>query len=678
MFNKLGYKICKYLEKKCHKVKSDLSCDFQNLFDKKKYVAPNNTYETLVAVTGFGYSGSGALLDFLSEFEDVTVFSDADPDGSLRDKNYNNGTNELNLFRHVGGLFFLEKFFPSLNIFIQDGIIKMFIMLVKEHYLNNGAIFNNEFLKLTNEFLNHIIDLKFKTECGSAYQPHLPQIGNQSLDFINFNNSSNKYLITLKPISREEYVFHAKNYIQSFFKTIESKKYLVLDQALSDNECDIEHYKEYIDNLKLIAVYRDPRDLYATAVSKNVTWIPQDVDKFIKWYRRSVTPYFENKNDDYLLIRFEDLVYNKIKIQNQIETFLGFKLNSHIAPKIAFDEFVSINNIGLYNTINKQDEITKIEEALPEFLYKFDMSEQEKPLVSICCLSYNHAKFIQEAIESFWNQEYKNIEIIALDDGSNDNSVEVLENLAKISPCPMTVLSQKNTGNVPANFNKLLKKANGKYISMIALDDILTQDSISKKLWFMENNNDIAFVFDSVIKEINEDSIYIGDRINSTYGYNTLTCEELFDKEYHQKWTFYTQGSLFRKNILIEINGYDEDMISDDDVLRLKLFNYLKNNKNKKCYILSTPSCCYRHHTSNVSNNLYNNCLMISEVFDRFFPNAKKSVEYKKRAKALIKNLSYEEFNKLNYFKNENKSSFQEWLFFHLYKKSKLFRLIVR
>ena len=49
-----------------------------------------------------------------------------------------------------------------------------------------------------------------------------------------------------------------------------------------------------------------------------------------------------------------------------------------------------------------------------------------KKLISFCCLSYNHENYIEQCIRSIWNQNYKNIEILALDDGSKDNSVSIL------------------------------------------------------------------------------------------------------------------------------------------------------------------------------------------------------------------------------------------------------------
>jgi len=56
------------------------------------------------------------------------------------------------------------------------------------------------------------------------------------------------------------------------------------------------------------------------------------------------------------------------------------------------------------------------------------MTEQQ-PLVSIVIPCYNHAQFVQETIQSVIDQDYENIELIIIDDGSNDNSVEVIQEM---------------------------------------------------------------------------------------------------------------------------------------------------------------------------------------------------------------------------------------------------------
>jgi alpha-1,3-rhamnosyltransferase len=86
----------------------------------------------------------------------------------------------------------------------------------------------------------------------------------------------------------------------------------------------------------------------------------------------------------------------------------------------------------------------------------------ESGLISFCCVSYNHEKFIERYLESIWNlesiwtQDYKNIEIIVVDDGSTDESVKVLESLKSKSPFPLKILTQQNTGNVDKILIELL------------------------------------------------------------------------------------------------------------------------------------------------------------------------------------------------------------------------------
>ena len=65
----------------------------KDLFTKPPYkVGEGSTYDTLVVPRGFGHSGSGVIGDLLDEYEDTTVFSAADPDGSLRYAGYGKQT----------------------------------------------------------------------------------------------------------------------------------------------------------------------------------------------------------------------------------------------------------------------------------------------------------------------------------------------------------------------------------------------------------------------------------------------------------------------------------------------------------------------------------------------------------------------------------------------------------
>ena len=365
---KIQFKIWKKLNKKYNAFEA---YQFYKSYKKKATTAkPQTSFHRLICVNGFGYSGSGALLDLLSEFKDTTVFSDVDPGYSLRNHNAKGVTNEFNLLRHVGGLFFLEKFFPSHNIFFHDFAAKLFLSLVKEQYVRGGDVFGDNFIKYTADFFNKIIYLQYSTSRGNEYSPHASYIGQEAFNLNNIFDFSSKKLYLLKPIEKEVFISYAKEYISNILNDIDSKKYLVLDQILGDSEADIEHYHKYFDNLKQIVVYRDPRDVFAFAISSDISWIPHDVNEFVLWYKFMVERYVHIKSDVLLVVKFEDLIFKKEEVVKKLIEFLGFDENAHIHPKMAFDENISRRNVGLYKSFLSKEQIDTIENELNVYLYK--------------------------------------------------------------------------------------------------------------------------------------------------------------------------------------------------------------------------------------------------------------------------------------------------------------------
>ena len=244
----------------------------------------------------------------------------------------------------------------------------------------------------------------------------------------------------------------------------------------------------------------------------------------------------------------------------------------------------------------------------------------KKGLCSICCLGYNHAEFLTECIESVWSQTYRNIEIIAVDDGSSDKSVEILNQLKNKSPFKMTVISQSNTGNIGKNFNTAMKQSQGEFVSFIAMDDKLYPNAVFDKVKSMTNNENIAFAASSYVTFFGEG---IDDDKNTKTSLSKCTLEDLLEMEYSRFHSFYIQGTIIRKNALDIIGGFDEDMVGDDIVLRTKLFRYcLKNNS--EYVIMDTPSCCYRRHTDNVSKNIYRQIMIVSGYLHKYLGNRKK------------------------------------------------------
>lgn len=110
----------------------------------------------------------------------------------------------------------------------------------------------------------------------------------------------------------------------------------------------------------------------------------------------------------------------------------------------------------------------------------------EKPLISVIIPIYNVEHYLEECLNSVVNQTYKNIEIIAVNDGSNDKSLQILENYAQIYK-NIKVFNQENKGNSIAR-NKGIEHARGKYINFLDSDDYLALDTFENLVKKMERH----------------------------------------------------------------------------------------------------------------------------------------------------------------------------------------------
>src|SRR4051812_13944842 len=103
------------------------------------------------------------------------------------------------------------------------------------------------------------------------------------------------------------------------------------------------------------------------------------------------------------------------------------------------------------------------------------MYSQDLPLASIIITSYNHASFINKAIQSAIRQDYKNLEVIISDNNSTDNTEEIVSQYLSDS----RVKYFKNETNIGMlkNFRKATDLCSGEYVTYISSDDYLVNDS---------------------------------------------------------------------------------------------------------------------------------------------------------------------------------------------------------
>lgn len=100
-----------------------------------------------------------------------------------------------------------------------------------------------------------------------------------------------------------------------------------------------------------------------------------------------------------------------------------------------------------------------------------------EPLVSIIVSVYNGESYLRECIESVLNQDYRNIELIAVDDGSIDSSGRILDEYAR-KDTRMVVVHKENSG-VSISRNVALGMAKGAYVALLDQDDVLSRDHVS-------------------------------------------------------------------------------------------------------------------------------------------------------------------------------------------------------
>lgn len=121
------------------------------------------------------------------------------------------------------------------------------------------------------------------------------------------------------------------------------------------------------------------------------------------------------------------------------------------------------------------------------------MSTQKKNLVSVIIPAYNAGEYVGEAIKSIQSQTYKDLEIIVIDDCSKDNTVDIVNEMAK-KDNRINLLKNKENLGIGGNRNKGIEVAKGEYICWQDADDISLPQRIERQVEFLESHPDVGVV----------------------------------------------------------------------------------------------------------------------------------------------------------------------------------------
>ncbi len=194
--------------------------------------------------------------------------------------------------------------------------------------------------------------------------------------------------------------------------------------------------------------------------------------------------------------------------------------------------------------------------------------ENGETIVSVCCMSYNHAAYIRQCLDGFLMQKCDfTMEIIVHDDASTDNTQEIIREYERHYPNMFRNILQKENQR-SKEFGRvtrfLLGAARGKYIALCEGDDYWTDpEKLQKQVDFLETNEACSMVFTGC--EVNK---MRGER--KTYSYpsiSTITPDDYLTKNYFMT----TASLLFRRKVLdIESEQWMTKAFAGDFVLRYK------------------------------------------------------------------------------------------------------------
>ena len=323
-------------------------------------------------------TGSSAVTDYVSEFRGVDSLTNdefrfiQDPDG-IDDLRYHLVDNHN---RHNAG-HALKRYKKLVDFYSGNALGRKY-----------SIWFGEQWKSISYEYIDSLVDFSYKGwwmydlyDKGKIYY-FRKRIINYLLHKTVWKGNPDRVFNTMKHEitycshpTEKEFITKTKLYIEKLFSTVASStdSTIMVDQIVPPS--NIKRYSCYFEDIKVVVVDRDPRDLYCC---EKYLWkdgiIPyDDVKVFCEWYKYTrnhrLHEVYEN---NVLLIQFEDLIYRYESTTAQLREFLGLKESDHYRMGFVFKPEVSINNTQLWEKYpGSEKDIKYIENELNGYWYDY-------------------------------------------------------------------------------------------------------------------------------------------------------------------------------------------------------------------------------------------------------------------------------------------------------------------
>ena len=241
-----------------------------------------------------------------------------------------------------------------------------------------------------------------------------------------------------------------------------------------------------------------------------------------------------------------------------------------------------------------------------------------QPLVSVILPTHNRVKYIRKAIESVLGQTYRNLELIIINDGSDDKTSDVIHKFTERDQRVKNVKNEINIGLVKS-LNKGITKSKGKYIARIDDDDFwCDKEKLEKQVRFLENNLDYVAVGGGVIK-VNLNGKEVAKHLLTEKNKDIKNAMLLNNSFVHS-------SVMFRKNAIDCVGGYNPELSSsnsEDWDLWLKLGKLGKFYNFQEYFVYYSQD--YHNKTNhNIRNSAWVN-IKLREKYRKDYPHFWKS-----------------------------------------------------
>lgn len=226
----------------------------------------------------------------------------------------------------------------------------------------------------------------------------------------------------------------------------------------------------------------------------------------------------------------------------------------------------------------------------------------QKGVVSILCLSMNHAAYVKEGCISIINQTYRDIELLYVDNNSVDDTFEIADELFKTSGLQYRGYKRTENFGISANLNFLLNQAKGEYIAILSLDDWWEKDNLHIKVDYLRANEQFALTYSNGYK-------YLEASQNRVLFYQHTQKSGWLFKDLLQGNLFQVVSIVYRHNAILKVGSFDENSRIEDWDMYLRIAE-----KYQIGYV--ADACCYYRITG---NNISADTKFMDKGFEYYF-----------------------------------------------------------